>query len=205
MMNDGLWTRAGSIPSPRAMPRTRLVFPAPRSPMSPISSPPCAARPSASPTASVSSGERAWSSIAATVPASAWRFGPRRRLYACERRGDLLRQIAREEPHLPLPLRDRVSRRTVHENRENGRLEGREALSEKRTDDARQHVARAAARHARVARRRDRSAAVGIGDDRPRTLQHDDDSLCPGQLACRPETVALDVRRIRPEETRHLA
>src|SRR6266446_3208115 len=51
----GEWTRV-VIPNPRARPFTNCVFPAPRSPHKPITSPLWAARPQVSPSASVSAG-----------------------------------------------------------------------------------------------------------------------------------------------------
>src|SRR5262245_12660483 len=54
MVNVGECTRAETF-KPRAMPLTSCVLPAPRSPVRPITKPPLAARPQASPSASVSS------------------------------------------------------------------------------------------------------------------------------------------------------
>src|SRR6266853_4597476 len=51
----GEWTRA-AMPRPRARPFTNCVFPAPRSPHKPITSPLWAAHPQVSPSASVSAG-----------------------------------------------------------------------------------------------------------------------------------------------------
>src|SRR6266850_2515072 len=51
----GEWTRA-VMPRPRARPFTNCVFPAPRSPHKPITSPLGAVRPQVSPSASVSAG-----------------------------------------------------------------------------------------------------------------------------------------------------
>src|SRR5207244_4253696 len=121
-LNDGLWTRSGSMPRPRASPRTRQVLPAPSSPTRPISSPPRAARPSASPSASVSSGVWVVTSRTRTVASPARRLGAGRRLQALEGHGQLGEEVAREEARLALPRRDRVAGRAVREHAERRRL-----------------------------------------------------------------------------------
>src|SRR5205823_8778644 len=155
IVNDGLWTCAGSIPRPAARPRTRQVLPAPSSPTRPRSSPPRAARPSAAPRASVSSGLAVATSVARTVAPPTRCLGPACRLEPRQCRRELGDEVAREETDLALTRGDHVARRAVCEDAERGRLEGREPLREQRPHHAGQHVTRAATRHPRVAGGRD--------------------------------------------------
>src|SRR5262252_6369153 len=144
--NVGLVART-LAPRPRTSPCTKQVLPAPSSPVSATTAPGPSVAPRRSPAASVAAALAL--TISTAVPTE-----PHEGL------GNRFDHVARDQRLLAHPLGGDVAGAAVQIDAREHRGGGVEPAGQERAEDAREHVAGAAAGHARVARRIHEDAPV---------------------------------------------
>src|SRR6185436_7650355 len=208
MMKVGLVT-GPSTPSSAARPWMKQVFPAPRSPLRASTVPGVADRAIRAARACVSSMlaqvtvtwlRAAAGPVTPGVPsrAAAVQDAPDRRWYG-------VGHVPGDEAGLAPRLRGEIARQPVKVHGGAQRLACRDALSEETTGDPGQHVPGATGGHARVARRVQRRAAVGMRNDSPRALQRHDGAALGRETAGASESVRLHLGDSAAKEPRRLA
>lgn len=120
------------------------------------------------------------------------------------RRG-LVEQLSREEAERRDAARETFAGVRVDVNAEHCCLERGRAARGEPTDDACEHVARAARAEAHVAATVLERRSARRGDECVWTLQHDDDAVCVGGPSRDGERRANDVAPVHAPELRHLA
>ena len=114
-------------------------------------------------------------------------------------------EIGRQQSPFTLRVRHGITGACVQTGSEAGRAPGIKTLRQQRRDHAGKHVAHASGRHAGIAPRAHRDAAIGRGDQRAGALKHHHRGVATCKFADGSKTVGLDCRNVAAGETRGLA